>query len=173
MNIVSCNPGHDGAIALLRDGHLDFSVEAEKDSNWRYTPFGTRDLFDALGRLEQVPDVLASGGWWPREARPTGLPPIAGYRGTCDIVVDRRPLLGTIVDRFSSSHERSHVMCAYGMSPFPEGEPCYALVWEGAIGTFYDIGPKATVTHVGEVMNQPGNRYASIFGLADPTFPPG
>lgn len=173
MDIVSCNPGHDGAIAHLRDGHLLSSVEAEKDSNWRYTPFGTRDLFDALGRLERVPDVLATGGWWPREARPTGRPPDAGYRGidAGEIVVDRRPLLGTTVNTFSSSHERSHVMCAYGMSPFPEGEPCYALVWEGAIGAFYEVGSDAAITHLGDVLNQPGNRYASIFGLADPSFP--
>ena len=173
MDIVSSNPGHDGAIAHLCDGLLVSSVEAEKDSNWRYTPFGTRDLFDALGRLEQVPDVLATGGWWPREARPTGPPSHAGYRGidACNIVVDRSRLLGATIDTFSSSHERSHVMCAYGMSPFPQGEPCYALVWEGAIGAFYEIGPEATVTLVGDVMNQPGNRYASAFGLADPTFP--
>lgn len=175
MEIVSCNPGHDGAIAYLHDGELVASIEAEKDSNWRYTPLGTRDVFDALGRLERLPDVLATGGWWPREARPTGPPSHAGYRGidSCDTVVDRRTLLGTNIESFSSSHERSHVMCAYGMSPFPQGEPCYALVWEGAIGAFYEVGPDATVTRVGEVMNQPGNRYASIFGLADPSFPKG
>lgn len=173
MEIVACNPGHDGAIAHLCDGHLVSSVEAEKDSNWRYTPFGTRDLFDALGRLERVPDVLATGGWWPREADPTGPPSYAGYRGFDDgqVVVDRRPLLGTTIDMFSSSHERSHILCAYGMSPFPQGEPCYALVWEGAIGAFYEIGPDASVSHIGDVMNQPGNRYASVFGLADPSFP--
>jgi|GEM_PF-5166971 len=35
VNILSYNPGHDGAIAHLRDARLIFSVEAEKDSNWQ------------------------------------------------------------------------------------------------------------------------------------------
>ncbi len=48
VNILSYNPGHDGAVAHLRDGRLVFSVEAEKDSNWRYTPIASRDLLDAL-----------------------------------------------------------------------------------------------------------------------------
>ena len=62
-------------------------------------------------------------------------------------------------------------MCGFGMSPFPQGSPCYALVWEGAIGAFYEIDQHMRITLVGNVMNQPGNRYASIYGLADPTSP--
>ncbi len=55
--------------------------------------------------------------------------------------------------------------------PFPQGSSCYALVWEGAIGAFYEIGPDVNITLIADVMNEPGNRYASIYGLADPTFP--
>ncbi|TWG98540.1 carbamoyltransferase/hydroxymethyl cephem carbamoyltransferase [Nocardioides sp. J9] len=57
------------------------------------------------------------------------------------------------------------------MSPFPQGQPCYALVWEGEIGAFYEIDSDVVITRVADVLNQPGNRYASIYGLADPTFP--
>ena len=57
------------------------------------------------------------------------------------------------------------------MSPFPQGSPCYALVWEGAIGAFYEIDPDLNITLIADVMNEPGNRYISIYGLADPTFP--
>jgi hypothetical protein len=81
VNIVSYNPGHDGAIAQVRDGRLVSSIEAEKDSNWRYSPIGSRDLLDAFSRLEQLPDVVCTGGWWPREANPTGSSPRVGYRG--------------------------------------------------------------------------------------------
>ena len=81
MNILSYNPGHDGAVAHLCDGHLVFSVEAEKDSNWRYTPIASRDLLDAFDQLEELPDIVCTGGWWPREARPTGSPFHVGYRG--------------------------------------------------------------------------------------------
>jgi len=35
------------------------------------------------------------------------------------------------VEYFSSSHERSHLLCAFGMSNLPKGTPCYALLWEG------------------------------------------
>lgn len=173
MNIVSYNPGHDGAVAHLCDGHLAFSIEAEKDSNYRYTPLSSRDILDAFGRLDQVPDVVCTGGWWPREARPTGSPSHVGYRGITkdEITVERRRLIGKPVPFFSSSHERSHLLCGFGMSPFPQGSSCYALVWEGAIGAFYEIDPDLNIRLIADVMNEPGNRYASIYGLADPTFP--
>ncbi len=173
MDIVAYNPGHDGAIALIRDGRVVSSVEAEKDSNYRYTPCAPWDLLDALSRLEQAPDVVCAGGWWPRDARPTGSRPHVGYRGVTKdgITVDRRRFLGKPANFFSSSHERSHLLCGFGMSPFPQGSPCYALVWEGAIGAFYEIDSNVDITWVADVMNEPGNRYASIYGLADPTFP--
>lgn len=173
MNIFSYNPGHDGAVVHLRDGHLVSSVEAEKDSNYRYTPISSPDLLDALGRLEEVPDVVCTGGWWPREAQPTGSRFHVGYRGVSrdGIVVEDGQLIGRPVSFFSSSHERSHLLCGFGMSPYPQGSSCYALVWEGAIGAFYEIGPDVNITWIADVMNQPGNRYAALYGLADPTFP--
>ena len=173
MNIVSFNPGHDGAIAYLRDSTLVFSIEAEKNSNYRYSPVSPHDVFNALAEIGARPDVICTGGWWPREAHLTGSPLHVGYRGVAesDIVVDERRLLGRSARYFSSSHERSHLLCAFGMSDLPEGTPCYALVWEGAIGAFYEIDPEVNITLICNVMNQPGNRYASIYGLADPTFP--
>ena len=78
-------------------------------------------------------------------------------------------MFGKHVRTFSSTHERSHLLSAYGMSPFPQGEPCYALVWEGNIGSFYEITPDVTVIRVAEVMEDPGNKYQYIFALADPT----
>jgi predicted NodU family carbamoyl transferase len=173
MKILSFNPGHDGAIAYIRDGHLVFSIEAEKNSNYRYSPVSSHDVFSVLGQIEERPDVICTGGWWPREAQPTGSRSHVGYRGVgeSEIVVDQRRFLGRSVRYFSSSHERSHVLCAFGMSNLPKGTPCYALVWEGAIGAFYEIDPELNITLISNVLNQPGNRYASIYGLADPTFP--
>ena len=98
-------------------------------------------MFFALGELEGVPDVLCAGGWWPRDEKPTEPLPTAGYRGVAksDIIVGQRRLLGKHIRYFSSSHERSHLLCAFGMSGLPAGTPCYALVWEGSIGAFYEI----------------------------------
>jgi predicted NodU family carbamoyl transferase len=173
MRILSYNPGHDGSFAYLRNGQLVFSLESEKDSDYRYMPAAPYDLLDALGRIDEIPDVVCVGGWWPREARPRGSPAHVGYRGidVSGLVVEHRRLFGRSIRHFSSSHERSHLLCAYGMSDLPKGTPCYALVWEGAIGAFYEIDPETNITLLADVMNQPGNRYCSIYGLADPTFP--
>src|SRR5665213_2749974 len=175
MNILSYNPGHDGSIAYLKDAHLQVSVEAEKNSNYRYSPISSHDVFNVLGELDEIPDVICTGGWWSRDDYEYlhGLNLRAGYLGVSknDLIVGQRRLLGRSVHFFSSSHERSHLLCAFGMSSLPKGTPCYALVWEGSIGTFYEIDSELNITLIADVLNQPGNRYASIYGLADPNFP--
>jgi predicted NodU family carbamoyl transferase len=130
-------------------------------------------VFKVLGEIEERPDVICTGGWGPREAQFLGSPSHVGYRGVVEseIVVDQQRFLGQPVRYFSSSHERSHLLCAFGMSDLPKGTPCYALVWEGEIGAFYEIDPELNITLISNVMNEPGNRYASLYGLADPTFP--
>lgn len=175
MKILSYNLGHDGAIAYLEDAHLVVSVEAEKNSNYRYSPISSPDVFNVLGELDEIPDVICTGGWWPRDDYEYlhGSDVHVGYRGVSksDVIVGQRRLLGRPVHYFSSSHERSHLLCAFGMSSLPKGVPCCALVWEGAIGAFYEIDSELNITLVADVLNQPGNRYGLLYGLADPTFP--
>ncbi len=110
MNILSYKPDHDGAIAHVKNAHLLFSIEAEKNSNYRYSPIYPHDVFNVLGELDEVPDVICTGGWWPREAQLLGPRAYVGYRGLSknDIIVDKRRLFGKAVHYFSSSHERSH-----------------------------------------------------------------
>lgn len=50
------------------------------------------------------------------------------------------------------------------------GKPCYALLWEGALGDFFEIDAQLEVHHLGQVMKTPGNKYAFLYSLADPTF---
>lgn len=173
MNILSYNPGHDGAIAYLKDAHLLFSVEAEKNSNWRYSPISTRDVFDVLAELDEIPDVICTGGWWPRDHHEYLHGSHVQYRGVSknDVIIDQRRLLGRSAHYFSSTHERSHLLCAFGMSSLPKGTPCYALIWEGAIGAFYEIDSALNITLLADVMSEVGNRYAILYGLADPTYP--
>jgi predicted NodU family carbamoyl transferase len=172
VKILSYNPGHDGAIAFLQDARLMMSIEAEKDSNYRYSPVFSADVFKAFGELDEIPDVICTGGWWPREEHLLGSHADAGYRGVMksDVIVDKRRLLGKRVDYFSSSHERSHILCAFGMSSLLKGTPCYALVWEGSIGAFYEIDDRLNILRIADVMNEPGHRYALLYGLADPSF---
>ena len=173
MKILSYNLGHDGTIAYLENTHLVVSIESEKNSNYRYSPISSHDVFNVLGELDEVPDVICTGGWWPREKCQLGSHIHAGYLGIMngDFIVEQRRLLGRPVHYFSSSHERSHLLCAFGMSTLSKGTPCYALVWEGAIGAFYEIDSETNITKLADVMNQPGNRYILLYGLADPTFP--
>jgi len=173
VNILSYNPDHDGAIAYLKGAHLVFSIEAEKNSNWRHSPISSRGVFDALGELDEFPDVICTGGWWPQDHYEYLHGPHVQYRGVSksDVIVDQRRLLGRPVHYFSSSHERSHLLCAFGLSTLPKGTPFYALVWEGEIGAFYEIDSALNITLLADVLNQVGNRYAILYGLADPTFP--
>jgi predicted NodU family carbamoyl transferase len=172
MKILSYNPGHDGAIAYLKDGHLEFSIEAEKNSNFRYSPLSSHDVFSAFGELDELPDAICTGGWWRHEARMLVGPAHVDYRGTSksEVTVGQREFFGSRVRHFSSSHERSHLFCAFGMSSLPAGTPCYALVWEGSIGAFYEIDSKMNITLLANIMNEPGQRYALLYGFADPTF---
>jgi predicted NodU family carbamoyl transferase len=172
VKILSHNPGHDGAIAYLRDAELVVSIEAEKNSNYRYSPISSHDVFNVLGELDEIPDVICTGGWWRHEGPSLGSPVHVGYRGVSksDIVIGQRRLLGKQIKYFSSSHERSHLLCAFGMSGLPAGTPCYALVWEGSIGAFYEIDDRMNISLLADVMNEPGHRYALLYGLADPTF---
>jgi hydroxymethyl cephem carbamoyltransferase len=175
MNILSYNPGHDGAIAYLQDARLVVSIEAEKNSNYRYSPISSPDVFNVLGELDEIPDVVCTGGWWARDHYEYlhGSDVRVGYRGVSesDALVDQRRLLGRPIHYFSSSHERSHLLCAFGMSSLPKGTSCYALVWEGEIGAFYEIDSALNITLLADVLNQVGNRYAMLYGLADQTFP--
>ena len=63
MNILSFNPSHDGAVACVKDGRLLFSIEAEKDSNYRYSRIGRQDILNALWKMDEAPDVICIGGW--------------------------------------------------------------------------------------------------------------
>lgn len=175
MNILSYNPGHDGAIALLSESRLVMSIEAEKDSNYRHSSVSIANVLATIGELVELPDVICMGGWWPRDHHEYrhGSFNNVGYRGVSSsaIRVSEGRFLRGKVDYFSSSHERSHILCAFGMSNLPSGTPCYALIWEGEIGAFYEIDSELNITLLADVLGQPGNRYGLLYGLADPTFP--
>lgn len=175
MKILSFNPGHDGAFAYLEDGHLVASIEAEKHSRYRHSSLSIADVFGVLGELKEIPDVLCRGGWWPGDTLLSEQHLIAGYHGLSkrEILVSQKRLFGKTVEYFSSSHERSHLLCAFGMSNLPKGTPCYALLWEGVIGAFYQIDSELNLKKLADVMPEPGHRYALLFGLADPTFDKG
>lgn len=172
MNILSYNPGHDGSFAYLSDGHLVLSYEAEKNSHYRHSSLSVPDVFNLLGEINEIPDVICKGGWWRSDALESTQRLDAEYHGisAAEIIASHTRVLGKKVDYFSSSHERSHILSAFGMSNFPKGTPCYALLWEGVIGAFYKIDAELNIRKLANVMPEPGHRYALLYGLADPLF---
>ncbi|SRR6266851_467966 len=166
--ILAINPGHDGAVVALKDGNLLFSTEAEHDSQPRHLPANAYLLLNATSKLDDVPAVIATSGWtgdFPFQSASTP------YHGISDSLVRIRPstIFGHKTLLFESTHERSHIFCSYGMSPFPQGMPCYALVWEGDIGSFYEIDEQMQIRQHGPVLSFPGYKYSFLFDLADPS----
>ncbi len=172
MKIMCYKSGHSGHIAYLDNGQLKFSLEAEKD-NWpRYEVMTPTLNLRCMEYIHEMPDVVAMSGWI-KGFHSVSDAVDGGYYGEgVDTIVEREQnFLGSKIKVFSSSHERSHLMGAYGMSPFPQGKPCYALVWEGTFGAFYRIDENVNITKIGEVVSYPGGKYGFIYGLADPEFP--
>jgi len=168
MDILGLKTGHDGHIAHLNDGILRFSIEEEKDSGPRYGELSPAVYFKALGYLDRFPDVVAIGGW---TARPGHID--SGYWGIEKekFIIESKNILGKSIDFFSTTHERSHILCSYGLSPFPQGQPCYVLIWEGNFGSFYKIDETMNIQRIGDPLLFPGTRYLMLYALADPTFP--
>lgn len=173
ISLLSFKPGHDGSIAYIADKRLVFSYEAEKDSFPRYYPT-TPDLLVQAGALvDATPDVICISGWI-KGFHSVETPLSAGYYGFdhSHTQISKTRFFGKELEVFSSTHERSHIMCGYGLSPFEQGEPCYVLVWEGNIGDFYEVDEAVTVHHLGRVLEDPGNKYSFLFSIGDPKFPP-
>src|SRR5258708_35602030 len=86
--ILAVNPGHDGSIVALRDGNLLFSIEAEHDSHPRHTPASAYLLLDAMGRVDEVPAVVATSGWGKHWSFQSASTP---YEGIADHLVKIQP----------------------------------------------------------------------------------
>lgn len=161
MRILGIHTKHSGGLALLDEGQVKFAVEAEKDSNRRYACLTMKRLREVFEALEDPPDVLAFGGWRNRPG---------GYLGTersC-IEVSETENLGFRVREFATSHERTHIFGSYGLSGFEQGEPCYVLICEGTIGSFYEVDRHLQIRPLAQPLANPGHRYAFLYELADP-----
>jgi hydroxymethyl cephem carbamoyltransferase len=167
--VMAIKPGHDGSIAVVEDDRLVWCVESEKDTYPRYGQLTPATFMAVSERLDRVPDVIALGGWAkPRTKSPIG----AGYGGMEAVQWGHKRFFGKDVAYFSSSHERSHLMTALGMAPAgTHGLTTTVLVWEGVTGSFYVVDQHWQVVRTVPVLAHPGDRYAFLFSLADPTFP--
>ncbi len=168
--ILGIKPGHDGAVALVVDGELIYSFEGEKDSFARNGPVHASLLLEAFERAPVMPDIVAIGGWHRTLPGLRGAEH-AGYSGLEPGSIRPWRMFGHDVGLHSTSHERSHLFGAVAMSPFHPDEDLVVLVWEGVIGAFYRWSGRGRQIERLDVLDQPGARYAALFGVADPAFP--
>ena len=162
MKFVAVNMEHDGALAIVHDGRLVKCIEAQKDNHLRHSRLRLEHLGIALQEIREENDVFAVGGWFSHGT----------YNGVDASVVSVRRVWrrGKKIVRLTTSHERAHIFCAYGLSPFEHGRPCYALVWEGTLGAFYKINGRCQIEPLCVPMSRPGHRYAFLYELANPDF---
>ena len=168
--VLALKPGHDGAIALVADGELVYSLEGEKDSFERNGPITAPLVVEALSEAPAFPDVIAIGGW--HKLLPGLVHGVAaGYEGLSPGRLAPARAFGRDVLGYASSHERSHLYGGVALSPFDPERELAILVWEGTIGAFYRWrGPRAPIERF-DVLDQPGARYAALHCLAEPAFP--
>ncbi len=171
MKILAYNAGHDGCAALIDGGQLIFALEAEKDSGSRHAVLSPNVFIRSL-ELGGVPDAIAISGWHTNSGDLPIARSDAGYVGIGSDAMRRShcEIAGKEVRVFHTSHERSHILCSYGLSEIAQ-EPCYVLVWEGMLGAFYHIDSNLVITKIGDVLDEPGTKYAFLYGLADPLVP--
>jgi hydroxymethyl cephem carbamoyltransferase len=150
----SHDDAHDGCAACIADGELIFSVEAEKDSGPRYAGLSEEFLLRTLSKMHRLPDVLVQSGWGEE------------YLGLGTIARTEVEFFKTL-SCWRTTHERAHILCAYGLSPFPQGQPCYVLVWEGTIGRFYRVDENLNIEPLGSPLSHPGHRYQTLWALAN------
>jgi hydroxymethyl cephem carbamoyltransferase len=170
MLIVAFKPGHDGGMAAIRDGRLLYSLESEKDSFARYSFLTPTTMLDIAEHLDEMPDVVAVGGWQEKGISIKGQVG-AGYHGAEETITRTSRFFGKRVTFFSSSHERSHILGVIGMAPHARHRLQAVLVWEGITGAFFLVDDQHRVVKSIEVMDQPGAKYAALFAILDPTFP--
>jgi hydroxymethyl cephem carbamoyltransferase len=174
MLVIGTNPGHDGALVVVKDRQLLFCLESEKDSFPRHQKVTPMSTLAGMERAGETPDVIAFGGqmkergWFANKGPNRTLG--AGYLGSRAVSRREATFWGKRVTFFSSSHVRSHIMMAAGMAPPDDAELRAVLVWEGGDGSFYLLDRRWEVVREIPVLTFPGARYKFLYAVADPQF---
>ncbi|OZV77354.1 hypothetical protein CA850_23135 [Micromonospora echinospora] len=195
MLICGVKVSHDGGVAVIDDGTLLFSVEAEKIGNGlRYSPLGdlhrVAEILTAHGIAPDTVDQFVLDGWWDETG--SGTPSIATTRGGRPGIVQVAPYVhsgrgSAPLDRFTFTtdglrgsgetsyasyyHATGHVMGTYSTSPFAQrGEDALVLVWDGGIAPrLYHVDPTGhTVRLVAPLLSAIGNLFPHLCGTLEP-----
>ncbi|MEU6125293.1 carbamoyltransferase N-terminal domain-containing protein [Streptomyces sp. NPDC047123] len=173
---------HDGAVALLDDDRLVFSVEMEKLGN------GLR--YSTVADFSLIPGILSDFGYKPKDVdewvvdgwdgdvsgtvylldqgAPTEIT-VGPYRESeacpaldAPSVSGTFPMDGGSYAYTSFPHAAGHVSSAYVSSPFARrGEASFVLVWDGGLfPRLYWVDPREGVRNLGELFPVLGHAYA-------------
>lgn len=191
--ICGIKASHDGAVAVVEDNCLLFSVETEK--------LGNGERYSSLGGLQQVVDIFAGeglspsdvdqfvvDGWHTRDASGAPAVSIGDGEQAVELAVapyvegpgDAEPLQrrtfeglglpGASGGYVGFTHVANHLLGAYCTSPFAaRRENALALVWDGGIvPRLYEVhAATREVTLVSALLPVMGNAFAdfsSAFG---------
>ncbi|MDT7726090.1 MAG: carbamoyltransferase [Actinomycetota bacterium] len=194
MIICGIKASHDGAVAVVEDGRLRFSVETEK--------LGNGERYGSLGNLQQVTDILAGeglspsdvdqfvvDGWYTRDASGAHAVSIGDGERSAELSVapyvegpgDAGPLQrhtfagqdfqGGSGGYAGFTHVANHLLGAYCTSPFAaRRENALALVWDGGIvPRLYEVHPATReVTLVSALLPVMGNTFADFSSAFEP-----
>lgn len=183
MIICGLKLTHDGAIAVLQDGKLVFSIEVEKlGNNPRYSQVADLSVIpELLGRygyrLSDV-DHWVIDGW---DGSKTGTAALDNFGEPVQITVAPYRENESITDLLSPGHSgefgigqesfpytsyvhvSGHLASAYSSSEFARrGEPSFVLVWDGGLfPRLYWVDPATGVRNGGELFPLIGHGYAT------------
>lgn len=159
MIVCGAKLTHDGGVALINDGRLIFSIEAEKINNSpRHSKFDDlSQIFDILGEhgysVRDVDRFVFDGWRKTHKVKPfygqDVVITLAPYRGgvlSSDPLREYRSILWDL-PYSSYYHYSGHLMGSYCASPFAHAnEPSWVLVWDGAMfPTLYYVDPRSVV----------------------------
>ncbi len=194
MIILGVKLSHDGAVALIEDGVLRFSIEAEK--------VGGAPRYARIDRLELIEDILEREGvrlgdidqivvdGWYDEAK-TGAPSAPTSLAGCPLaaptaryvdaeagveILDRATFDGAGFGPLSRGyasypHVAGHVMGAYAASPAArQGEDALVLAWDGGmLPMLHSVSAaKARVEALGPLFPFVGNVFAAFSKCFEP-----
>jgi carbamoyltransferase len=174
---------HDGAVALIENDRLVFSVEIEKlSNNSRYSRIDdlniVQRIFEDWGYSIDDVDHFVVDGWSGATCSPVNLRSndkettiiVAPYHENTALKVFEPSYRGVMEisgsEREYSSyfHVSGHIASAYYTSPFAvRGEPAFVLVWDGGLfPRLYFVDPGAnTVENGGPLFPVIGHFYAT------------
>lgn len=173
MRICGVKLTHDAAVAVVKDGVLEFSVELEKMYNQpRYSKMrDLREIEDVLARFDlRSYDIQywAVDGWKNPSVDVKGGPvDVAPYHET-DPPENETDLFARYQfrpDSASYCHVAGHVMSAYATSPWAKAQKAaYVLVWDGGMQprVYYVNPPAMRCERVGQIGELYGTLYSAM-----------